>query len=101
MISFIKDANTAFQTRPVEILQAALIFSFIQVFPDRAPPMIHNEGHGGEAWNASIDLSRKVGCFTTIWHTKVVVQPNQSLLEAVKRTKHVRRHSSKVLSYEA
>lgn len=89
--SFNKDANTAFQTRPVEILQAALIFSFIQAFPDRAPPVVHNEGHGREAWDASIDLSRTVGWFTTIWPTPAVVQPGQSLLEAVKRTKDARR----------
>jgi non-ribosomal peptide synthase protein (TIGR01720 family) len=89
--SLIKDANTAFQTRPVEILQAALIFSFIQAFPDRAPPIIYNEGHGREAWDASIDLSRTVGWFTTIWPTRTVVQHGQSILEAVKRTKDARR----------
>jgi amino acid adenylation domain-containing protein/non-ribosomal peptide synthase protein (TIGR01720 family) len=90
-ISFVKDANTAFQTRPVEILQAALIFSFIQAFPDRAPPVVHNEGHGREAWDASIDLSQTVGWFTTIWPTPAVIQPGQSLLEIVKRTKDARR----------
>lgn len=90
-VSFTKDANTAFQTRPVEILQAALIYSFIKTFPDRATPVVHNEGHGREAWDASIDLSRTVGWFTTIWPTPAVVQPEQSLLEAVKRTKDARR----------
>jgi amino acid adenylation domain-containing protein/non-ribosomal peptide synthase protein (TIGR01720 family) len=90
-ISFLKDANTAFQTRPVEILQAALIFSFIQAFPDRMPPVIHNEGHGREAWDASIDLSRVVGWFTTIWPTPAVVQHGQSIFEAVKRIKDARR----------
>jgi amino acid adenylation domain-containing protein len=90
-LGFLKDANSAFQTRPVDILQAALIFSFIQAFPDRAPPVVHNEGHGREAWDASIDLSRTVGWFTTIWPTPAVVQPGQSLVEAVRRTKDGRR----------
>jgi amino acid adenylation domain-containing protein/non-ribosomal peptide synthase protein (TIGR01720 family) len=89
--TFIKDSNTALKTRPVEVLQAALIFSFIQAFPDRAPPVVYNEGHGREAWDTSIDLSRTVGWFTTIWPTPAVVKRGQSLLEAVKRTKDARR----------
>lgn len=93
--SLLTDANGAFQTRPVEILQAALIFSFMQEFPDRAPPVVHNEGHGREVWDASIDLSRTVGWFTTIWPSPAAVQSRHSLIEVIKRTKDGRRQMSR------
>ncbi len=59
--------NAAFETRPTELLVAALAYSFGQVFPERATPSIYSEGHGREAWDEEIDISRTVGWFTTIF----------------------------------
>ncbi|KAG9375535.1 hypothetical protein A1F94_013885 [Pyrenophora tritici-repentis] len=49
--------NDVFQTRPVELMLAALAHSFAIAFSDRAPPTIFNESHGREPWDAGIDLS--------------------------------------------
>ncbi|KAF9884280.1 hypothetical protein FE257_001910 [Aspergillus nanangensis] len=59
-------ANQAFGTQPIELLHAALLFSFTEAFPDRSPPTIFLEGHGREPWDASIDLTQTVGWFTII-----------------------------------
>jgi hypothetical protein len=55
-------ANDAFKTQPVEILQAALLYSFVSTFQDRPAPTIFNEGHGREPWDNVIDPSGTVGC---------------------------------------
>lgn len=88
-------ANHAFRTYPVELFQAALVFSFMEAFPDRNPPVIHSEGHGRETWDSSIDLSQTVGWFTTIWPTPVTVTRGHSLVEVVQRTKDARRQMHK------
>lgn len=88
-------ANHTFRTYPVELFQAALVFSFMEAFPDRNPPVIHCEGHGRETWDSSIDLSQTVGWFTTIWPTPVTVARGHSLVEVVQRTKDARRQMHK------
>lgn len=86
-------ANKAFQTQPVELLNAALLHSFLRVFGDRAPPTIFNEGHGREPWDPSIDLSRTVGWFTTIWPTPVdyTHYVDNDAVDLVRRVKDGRR----------
>ncbi|KAI2895238.1 hypothetical protein CBS76997_7950 [Aspergillus niger] len=59
-------ANNVLDTRPAEILQAALWYSFTQSLTDRPGPSIYVEGHGREPWTGSIDLSGTVGWFTTM-----------------------------------
>lgn len=58
--------NDVYQTRPVELLLAALFDSFSRTFPDRPLPTVFNEGHGRQPWDDSIDISRTVGWFTTM-----------------------------------
>lgn len=58
--------HEALRTETVEVLLSAVIHSFRRAFADRNVPTIYNEGHGREAWDASIDLSRTVGWFTTM-----------------------------------
>ncbi|PYI15152.1 acetyl-CoA synthetase-like protein [Aspergillus violaceofuscus CBS 115571] len=84
-------ANKAFDTQPVEILQGALLYSFVQVFQDRAPPTIFSEGHGREPWNTAIDLSRTVGWFTTLLPTVTSMGSDNTLAELVRHTKDCRR----------
>ncbi|RAH53671.1 nonribosomal peptide synthase [Aspergillus piperis CBS 112811] len=68
-------ANKVMDTRPVEILEAALWYSCNQALPDHPAPSIYVEGHGREPWTDSIDVSGTVGWFTimsplasTPWH---------------------------------
>lgn len=80
-------ANSTFGTQPVEIFQAALWHSFMDVFPDRPAPNIFNEGHGREPWDDTIDISRTVGWFTTIWPATITVDGQQDITETVRRAK--------------
>ncbi|KAF7168495.1 hypothetical protein CNMCM6106_003662 [Aspergillus hiratsukae] len=45
---------------PVELLHAALLFSFLQTFPHRPAPCIYGEAHGREPWDPSIDITRTI-----------------------------------------
>ncbi|KAF4633014.1 hypothetical protein G7Y89_g5108 [Cudoniella acicularis] len=58
--------NESMKTEPVDIFLAAVLQAFNNVFTDRLPPAIYNEGHGREPWDSKIDLSRTVGWFTTL-----------------------------------
>ncbi|KAH8586227.1 hypothetical protein B0O99DRAFT_645014, partial [Bisporella sp. PMI_857] len=63
-----------------------------QTFPDRPTPAVFSEGHGREPWDASIDLSRTVGWFTTMY--PVLVKPSQldeGVIGAVCAAKDARR----------
>lgn len=74
------------QVTPLEIYHAALLVSFIHTFRSRPAPKIHCEGHGREVWDSSLDLSRTVGWFTTIWPCPVPCDDTsdlRSVLEAV------------------
>ncbi|PWY86735.1 acetyl-CoA synthetase-like protein [Aspergillus heteromorphus CBS 117.55] len=86
-------ANEALTTQPVEIIQAAVLHSFVQLFPDRPAPVIFSEGHGREPWDASVDLSRTVGWFTTVWPTTVSLAASEGLVTALRRTKDARRQT--------
>jgi amino acid adenylation domain-containing protein/non-ribosomal peptide synthase protein (TIGR01720 family) len=60
-------ANGPLNPDIVDIILAALLFSFTHTFSSRKSiPCIFNEGHGRESWDSSIDLSRTVGWFTTL-----------------------------------
>ncbi|OJJ46579.1 hypothetical protein ASPZODRAFT_117155 [Penicilliopsis zonata CBS 506.65] len=85
--NLLAEANIALRTQPVEIMQAILLYSFVQAFPDRPAPVIWTEGHGREPWDPSIDLTSTVGWFTTIWPTIVQLSASDDVVEAVRRTK--------------
>ncbi|KAL5349603.1 hypothetical protein ACLOAV_005898 [Pseudogymnoascus australis] len=59
--------HDSLKTEPVDLLLACLLHSFAQAFPEGPVPVIHNEGHGREPWDTSIDISRTVGWFTTLY----------------------------------
>ncbi|PLB47169.1 acetyl-CoA synthetase-like protein [Aspergillus steynii IBT 23096] len=84
-------ANSVFNTQPVEILHAALLHSFTQSFSDRASPTIFTEGHGREAWDSAIDLSRTVGWFTTVFPVVAAATKDDKMTDIVRRTKDCRR----------
>lgn len=89
-------ANDAFRTQPVEIFQSALLHSFTRTFLDRSAPVVFNKGHGREtSWDGSIDISRTVGWFNTLWPTMVLVNKQHDIAETVRRTKDCRRRVPK------
>lgn len=81
------NANEALQTKPVELLHAAVLLSFVQTFSDRRPPVIHQEGHGREPWDSSIDVSETVGWFTTVFPVLAAATTDSSLVNVVRRIK--------------
>ncbi|PVH90270.1 condensation-domain-containing protein, partial [Periconia macrospinosa] len=79
--------NETLGTRPHELMLAALIYSFAAVFPDRSPPPVFNETHGREPWDDSIDISRTVGWFTSMFPVQVSSEARGSLLDVIRATK--------------
>jgi amino acid adenylation domain-containing protein/non-ribosomal peptide synthase protein (TIGR01720 family) len=84
-------ANDAFHTRPVEIIQTAVLYAFVQAFDNRPAPAIFSEGHGREPWDPSIDISRTVGWFTTIAPVFIKAKKDQDFTELLELTKDARR----------
>jgi amino acid adenylation domain-containing protein/non-ribosomal peptide synthase protein (TIGR01720 family) len=85
------ECNQALGTEPVDVLLSALLHSFGKAFTDRPAPAIYNEGHGREAWEPSIDISRTVGWFTVICPIVVPLRNCNSVVEVLKRVKDYRR----------
>ncbi|KMU89701.1 HC-toxin synthetase [Coccidioides immitis H538.4] len=88
------DCHKAFQTDPVDLFLTVIGHSFGRVFRDREVPTLFNEGHGREPWDASLDISRTVGWFTTICPISVPVNSGANdkygALETLRRTKDIR-----------
>ena len=79
------------RTETVDVLIAAMMHSFSQVFTDRGPPTIFNEGHGREPWDSKIDLSRTVGWFTVMFPVHVPSSKSADFVDTLKRVKDFRR----------
>ncbi|KAJ5379175.1 hypothetical protein N7509_012294 [Penicillium cosmopolitanum] len=86
----LEGCHETFGTDTVDILLAAIVQSFSRTFTDRKLPTIYNEGHGREPWDASIDLSRTVGWFTTM-APLLVEGRDGTLTDTIKRVKDTRR----------
>ncbi|KAL2858790.1 hypothetical protein BJX68DRAFT_262327 [Aspergillus pseudodeflectus] len=86
------DCHNSLRTEPVDLLLAAMHFSFSQTFTDHPLPVIYNEGHGREPWDASIDISRTVGWFTTLY--PVIIDRPSHPIDAIIRVKDRRREVS-------
>jgi len=100
--ALLRSSNDAYQTRPVELILAALIYSFSVSFPDRELPTIFNESHGRETWDESIDLSRTVGWFTSMFPVQVPSHTRSVLLDIIRHTKdNMRRFTDNGRSYFA
>jgi amino acid adenylation domain-containing protein/non-ribosomal peptide synthase protein (TIGR01720 family) len=78
--------NDTLRTRPLELMIAALVHSFTTVFPDRDPPTVFNETHGRHSWDDSIDVTRTVGWFTSMFPVQVP-NTNSGLFNAIRETK--------------
>ncbi|KAF7168162.1 hypothetical protein CNMCM5623_001264 [Aspergillus felis] len=83
--------HEVFHTSMADLLHAALLHSFARTFRDRPTPVIFSEGHGREPWDASIEISRTVGWFTTLWPAYVPVDTQMDVTEVVRQVKDARR----------
>jgi amino acid adenylation domain-containing protein/non-ribosomal peptide synthase protein (TIGR01720 family) len=64
------------QSEVLDVLLATLLLSYRNATSGRrGAPTIYNEGHGREAWDDAMDLSRTVGWFTTL---SPIHLPNES-----------------------
>ncbi|KAL4930202.1 nonribosomal peptide synthase Pes1 [Aspergillus undulatus] len=81
-------------TEPIDILLASLLHAFGQTFRDRQLPAVFNEGHGREVWDPSIDISRTVGWFTTVFPVALPGQFPDDPVETVVLVKDLRRRVS-------
>ncbi|KAK3903068.1 hypothetical protein C8A05DRAFT_43642 [Staphylotrichum tortipilum] len=84
----LSDCHAPFRTETVDLLIAALIWSFQATFTDRSPPSIFNEGHGREPPNDQIDITRTVGWFTTL--APIALASPSTFGEALIQTKDLR-----------
>ncbi|KAL8873714.1 MAG: hypothetical protein Q9174_000861, partial [Haloplaca sp. 1 TL-2023] len=84
-------SQQSLRTDTVDMLVAALSYSYSEVFTDQGAPTIFNEGHGREVWDDSIDLSRTVGWFTTIHPIHVPTTTSIDFIDVLRRVKDYRR----------
>jgi amino acid adenylation domain-containing protein/non-ribosomal peptide synthase protein (TIGR01720 family) len=87
--TLLNDCHTPFRTETVDLLVAALIWSFQKTFTDRPAPAIFNEGHGREPPKEDIDIARTVGWFTTL--LPVALSSPATFADALIQTKDLRR----------
>ncbi|KAL4997132.1 hypothetical protein BDV10DRAFT_186497 [Aspergillus recurvatus] len=92
--SILMECHKSLGTETVDILLASLLHAFGQIFRDRSLPAIYNEGHGREAWDSSVDISRTVGWFTTVFPIFIREQMPDDPVETVVLVKDIRRSVS-------
>ena len=81
----------ALRTETVDILVAAMLQSFSSSFTDRSPATIFTEGHGREVWDKTLDLSRTVGWFTTMYPVFIASAASDDFVDVLRRVKDFRR----------
>jgi amino acid adenylation domain-containing protein/non-ribosomal peptide synthase protein (TIGR01720 family) len=82
--------HSTYNTEPIDVLLASLVYSFGQTFSDRAVPALFREGHGREPWDDDLDISGTVGWFTTMYPLYVNMEEQFGILDVIKRAKDVR-----------
>ncbi|KAH2196077.1 Nonribosomal peptide synthetase 8, partial [Aspergillus fumigatus] len=89
--SIFKEANIAIGTEPVELIMAAVLYSFGRIFHDRSLPALYMEAHGREGDEFGLDLSGTVGWFTTICPLQLHRESLHTWARAVAQVKDRRR----------
>lgn len=87
----LKNANSAYNTEPVDLILSSIWDAFFRIFPMRKGLTIFNEGHGREPWTSEIDLSHTVGWFTTLSPIHVSRGKSDSAAHIVRQVKDARR----------
>jgi non-ribosomal peptide synthase protein (TIGR01720 family) len=105
---FLSVVQISMKADPIDVLLGTLIYSWSKVFKDREIPPIYNgmsfqipisvsaniceiEGHGREPWNSSIELSRTVGWFTTVFPVQVAVSDSDGMIDVIRRVNEYRK----------
>ncbi|KAI1940061.1 hypothetical protein LOZ66_002496 [Ophidiomyces ophidiicola] len=86
-----KFCHSSLRTNPVDIMLAALLFSFGTVFNDRPLPTVFDEGHGRSLGDKAIDVSQTVGWFTVLFPILVNPKKNGTIVDMIRRVKDFRR----------
>lgn len=84
-------SHAALRNDTVDMLIATMIYAYSRTFIDRQPPTVFNEGHGREVWDESIDLSRTIGWFTTMYPVHVPQSASADFVDVLRRVKDFRR----------
>lgn len=92
-VAILGSVNESLGTAPVDLFISAIFHAFAQTFKERETPAIYNESHGREPWDASIDLSRTVGWFTTL--APILIDATSDLVQVIRQVKDTRRRISK------
>ncbi|KAK9707836.1 hypothetical protein K7432_009943 [Basidiobolus ranarum] len=82
--------NRPFQTEPLDLMISSLALAYCQVF-DSSSITIGMEGHGRETWCESIDISRTVGWFTSIYPITIEPMQTNNALDTLKSVKDLRK----------
>ena len=93
----LNQCNDPLRTETIDMIIAALVFSFTQIFDDRDAPAVFNEDHGREPWTTEIDLSQTVGWFTTFSPIQIPIDPEsiENPIATLYRVKDARRLARK------
>ncbi|ORX95071.1 hypothetical protein K493DRAFT_351909 [Basidiobolus meristosporus CBS 931.73] len=83
-------SNDAYGTEAVDFMLATLATSYCDVFQTDSITFA-TEGHGREPWDDSIDVSRTIGWFTSIYPVTIQRKRGDSLIDVLKQTKDTRR----------
>ncbi|KAK9763415.1 hypothetical protein K7432_009916 [Basidiobolus ranarum] len=84
------ESNDAYRTEAVDFMLSSLVASYCSTFGSQSLT-IATEGHGREPWDDSIEISRTVGWFTSIYPVTVDTKPGDTIIDVLKRTKDVRK----------
>jgi len=86
----LKDASAAYGTNVQELLAAAMAAAIRDVF-EIGCPVIEFEGHGREPSDPSIDLSRTIGWFTTLYPVRLQAVEGGDWAASIKSVKETLR----------
>jgi amino acid adenylation domain-containing protein len=84
-------ANSALRTEPGEILLAALLKSFNEIFSDRQVPAVFETLIGRDTDESGFDISNTVGWFESMAPVHIRPEPSQGALAITQQTKDQRR----------
>ncbi|KAI5461973.1 hypothetical protein BGZ63DRAFT_423288 [Mariannaea sp. PMI_226] len=86
-----KVCTNVLRTDTADVFLAALLLSFRQTFPDRAPPTLWKREHGRSAVHADFNIMETVGWFTSLCPIGVSIDPLVDIVQAIKFIKDTRR----------
>ncbi|MCP4151570.1 MAG: hypothetical protein GY757_27755, partial [bacterium] len=93
------EANRAYNTGINDLLLSALGLALKEIF-DMTNPLVQLEGHGREKIGETIELTRSVGQFTSLYPTILEVREEDDISKHIRRTKeNLRKIPGKGIGY--